>query len=144
MYYDGSCHDSWNTDWIGERWLGEWGRAIRTRAWNDVAPENAEKETRAMVLLAGHTNNVKKTDATVPSLGHVNKIQKTNSVIPSSLPIKNIRCSTKLAKIVLHHDEIKCTQSNSSPMQVTENGITRFDARIIASTVDESGTSLNN
>jgi hypothetical protein len=37
MYYDGSCHDSGNTDWIGERWVGEWGRAIRTRAWNDVA-----------------------------------------------------------------------------------------------------------
>ena len=108
-----------------------------------LSPGPVNNVKKAMVPSAGHAINVKKTEATVPSPGPVNNVKKIESVVPSGVPVMNISRSTPLAMPEQHHDGIKCTQSSSSAMQVTENGSTGDDAPIIAAPVDESVTSLN-
>jgi hypothetical protein len=85
-------------------------------------------------------NNVKRTGAEIHSPGPANIVKKTESLVPSGVPVKNIRSSTPLHG--LHHNGIKCTQSNGSAMQVTDNGSTGIDAILLQ--LDESGTGLNN
>uniref|UniRef100_A0A453AT72 ubiquitinyl hydrolase 1 n=1 Tax=Aegilops tauschii subsp. strangulata TaxID=200361 RepID=A0A453AT72_AEGTS len=91
----------------------------------------------------GPVNNVKKAEATVPSPGPANTVKKTESVVTSVAPIKSISSSTPIEGLGPHNDGLRCTESSSSAMLVTENGSTGADAPIIAAPADESVTSLN-
>ncbi|VAH42756.1 unnamed protein product [Triticum turgidum subsp. durum] len=106
-------------------------------------PVNNVKKADATVPSPVPVNNVKKAEATVPSPAPANTVKKTESVVPSVAPIKSISSSTPIEGPGPHHDGLRCTESSSSAMLVTENGSTGADAPIIAAPADESVTSLN-
>uniref|UniRef100_A0A453AT17 Peptidase C19 ubiquitin carboxyl-terminal hydrolase domain-containing protein n=1 Tax=Aegilops tauschii subsp. strangulata TaxID=200361 RepID=A0A453AT17_AEGTS len=106
-------------------------------------PVNNVKKAEATVPSPGPVNNVKKAEATVPSPGPANTVKKTESVVTSVAPIKSISSSTPIEGLGPHNDGLRCTESSSSAMLVTENGSTGADAPIIAAPADESVTSLN-
>uniref|UniRef100_A0A3B6D8B4 Ubiquitin carboxyl-terminal hydrolase n=2 Tax=Triticum aestivum TaxID=4565 RepID=A0A3B6D8B4_WHEAT len=106
-------------------------------------PVNNVKKAEATVPSPGPVNNVKKAEATVPSPGPANTVKKTESVATSVAPIKSISSSTPIEGLGPHNDGLRCTESSSSAMLVTENGSTGADAPIIAAPADESVTSLN-
>ncbi|KAF6999620.1 hypothetical protein CFC21_015622 [Triticum aestivum] len=104
---------------------------------------NNVKKAEPTVPSARPVNNEKKAEATVPSPGPANTVKKTESVVPSVAPIKSISSSTPIEGPGPHHDGLRCTESSSSAMLVTENGSTGADAPIIAAPADDSVTSLN-
>ncbi|KAM3383591.1 hypothetical protein ACQJBY_008344 [Aegilops geniculata] len=106
-------------------------------------PVNNVKKAEATVPSPGPVNNVKKAEATVPSPGPANTVKKTESVVTSVAPIKSISSSTPIEGLGPHNDGLRCTESSSSAMLVTENGSTGADAPTIAAPADESVTSLN-
>ncbi|KAF6999619.1 hypothetical protein CFC21_015622 [Triticum aestivum] len=106
-------------------------------------PVNNVKKAEATVPSPRPVNNEKKAEATVPSPGPANTVKKTESVVPSVAPIKSISSSTPIEGPGPHHDGLRCTESSSSAMLVTENGSTGADAPIIAAPADDSVTSLN-
>ncbi|VAH26961.1 unnamed protein product [Triticum turgidum subsp. durum] len=106
-------------------------------------PVNNVKKAEATVPSPRPVNNEKKAEATVLSPGPANTVKKTESVVPSVAPIKSISSSTPIEGPGPHHDGLRCTESSSSAMLVTENGSTGADAPIIAAPADDSVTSLN-
>ncbi|VAH26964.1 unnamed protein product [Triticum turgidum subsp. durum] len=104
---------------------------------------NNVKKAEPTVPSARPVNNEKKAEATVLSPGPANTVKKTESVVPSVAPIKSISSSTPIEGPGPHHDGLRCTESSSSAMLVTENGSTGADAPIIAAPADDSVTSLN-